>query len=1131
MRLMAVGLIAIGLVGPTNVSLGDDAADAAFFETKVRPLLIARCVECHGSEEPKSGFRLDSRDAILTGGESGPAAVAGKPDKSLLIDVIGYRNSIQMPPKAKLPEAEIATLTEWVRRGLPWPNSSPSAPSTAAPATAPMDFTEEQKAFWAFQPVKREGPSDVKNSAWVRSPIDQFLLAELEAKGLSVSPEADRRTMMRRVTLDLIGLPPTPAEVAEFVDDKSPDALERVVDRLLASPRYGERWARHWLDVARYADSNGLDENLAYANAFRFRDYVVKAMREDKPYDRFLIEQIAGDLLEPQEINPVNVEQAAISPAMPESIDALVATGFLCLGAKMLAEDDPVKMQMDIIDEQVDTIARAVMGLTMGCARCHDHKYDPLTTEDYYGLAGVFKSTLTMDTFTVVARWHERPLASSQQERYRNELQKIAESAKQVVEKRKTDATESVLAEARQHAGAYMLAATREVQLADQLSAAKPRGNLPNPQEIAGAIFIEAEDYLRGNVLKDRENYGKEIGVLVNRGETPNFTEYEFDTRHAGIYQFELRYAAVTSRPVKLFVNGKLVKSNAASRITGSWNSDSQTWFVECFVSLNAGRNSVRLEQPQFFPHIDKLLLTPADAGESTSEDASAQSLAEAIAAELRIHPSLTQQWTKTLQEAKSNPNSILTAWNQFVRDKRLTADPAHAENGVARLLGEIQPASLIELANRYELLFADAQQSWTAMKATDAGKGAANLTDPILDAARRLLVSPNGPFKIPADIESLFAADAVDQLKSLREEQSRKEMAVPKYPETMAVADAKPENLKIHLRGSHLTLGREVPRQLPRIFSHSKSRELTNGSGRLQLAEWLTSPRHPLTARVMVNRIWQWHFGHGLVRSPDNFGRLGDRPSHPALLDWLADEFSRGGTEGPNPRAWSLKTAHRLLIDSAAYRQNTEMNALAALADPENRLLWRFNRQRMDVEVLRDSLLMLSGLLDETPGGTMLPTANRTYVTSTANVNPAIYNSNRRSIYLPVVRSALFEVFTAFDFADPSTLAGQRDQTTVAPQALFMMNSAFVLDQVHAISKRLLGQNEVDESVRIRLLYQLAYSRLPSDAEVNRGVGYLDRMRVALNQSGIGASEIELRTWTSLCRAVLSANEFVYVE
>lgn len=385
------------------------------------------------------------------------------------------------------------------------------------------------------------------------------------------------------------------------------------------------------------------------------------------------------------------------------------------------------------------------------------------------------------------------------------------------------------------------------------------------------------------------------------------------------------------------------------------------------------------------------------------------------------------------------------------------------------------------------------------------------------------LLIDPKGAFALPADIEHSFSMEAQQALAEAREELTQREQAVPKFPEAMAVSDATPENLKIHLRGSHLTLGKEVPRRFLRIIAGEQQPPLTNGSGRLDLAKWLTSPQHPLTARVMANRIWQWHFGQALVRSPDNFGRLGERPTHPELLDWLASEFTGS--------SWSIKHLHRQLVTSSTYRMSTTHNSNAAMVDPENRLLWRFNRQRLDVEQLRDALLAVSGSLDETTGGTLLPTANRAYVTSTANVNPAIYNSRRRSIYLPVVRSALFEVFTAFDFADPSTLNSQRDQTTVAPQALFMMNSEFVLTQSRSLAEGFLSRNDQRTSDRIGQLYELAYSRPPSEAEVTRATTYLDRLRAAMSLSGLATIDFEPKAWTSLCRAVLAANEFVYVE
>lgn len=1099
-------------------------ADLEFFEAKVRPLLIAKCYECHGEDKQKSGLRMDQREAILTGGDSGPAAVPGKPAESLLMEVIGYRGGIQMPPKSKLPAAEIEILTEWVRKGLPWPNAKVTSPAHPTEAAGEVQFTDEQKGFWAFQPVRQPTPPELKNRTWPNSSIDEFIQAGLETNSLSPAKPASARTLIRRLTLDLTGLLPTPDEVNDFLAETSVDATERLVDRLLASPRYGERWGRHWLDVARYADSNGLDENLAYANAFRYRDYVVRAFRQDTPYDQFLLEQIAGDLL------PTPAADSS-SDKHQQYFDRLTATGFLCLGAKMLAEDDPVKMQMDIIDEQVDTIARAVMGLTMGCARCHDHKFDPVTAADYYGLAGVFKSTQTMDTFSVVARWHERPLATPEQTKALQELQQQIASKRQSIDQLKNDAANTVLNAARRQGGQYLLAAARSLQDAKLLADAKPRGNDSDLKTKPDAILIEAEEYTRGNVLKDRDTYGKGIGVLVNRGEAPNFTEYDINVAQSGIYQVELRYAAIAARPVALSIDGRLIKPDAANKTTGTWTPDSQTWFVEAFVPVTAGTHTIRLEQPAAFPHIDKLLLTietnlTADRIKDVPQLAGTDSKTE-------LWPSLVGQTAKAIEASQQQPESILTAWHQFAKHGKLQPVLEHPENGIERLLGTAQPKTAADLAARYDALFAEAAQA--DLQHAQAGKDAVALEDAVLQSARAYLKATPGAFATPADIEQTFPADVVGQLKTAREELAQFEKTVPQYPETMAVTEAAPVNLKIHLRGNHLTLGKEIPRRLPLILTNGQFQPLAEGSGRLELARWLTNPSHPLTARVMVNRIWQWHFGLGLVRSPDNFGRLGERPTNPALLDWLAAEFSssnRGGDAADclNPRAWSMKSLHRRIVESATYRQSTEYRADVALADPENRFFSRFQRQRMDVEVLRDSLLAVSGSLDESSGGSMLPTKNRAYVTSTANVNPEIYNSNRRSIYLPVVRSALYDVFTAFDFADPSTLNGQRDQTTVAPQALFMMNSQFVLDQSRVLAS-VMTALPPDKATRVRHLYECVYNRPPSEAEVGRSVGYLKRIEESLIQAEPGTTDAERRVWTSLCRAVLSANEFIYID
>ncbi len=398
-RSCLIGFVLVFLaIRPYVSAAGPDPTVVERFEKRVRPVLAARCWRCHGPEQHKGGLRLDSADGVATGGDSGLVVVAGKPEESRLIQAVRYAGDLKMPPKGRLNDAEAAELTEWVRTGAVWPESR-TASATGSPASR---TTKGPAAFWAFQAPRDPAPPEVQAVDWPCSPLDRFILAALERKGLAPASPADKRALIRRATFDLTGLPPTPEEVESFLADGCPEAFERVVDRLLASPRYGERWGRHWLDLARYADSNGMDENVAYANAFRYRDYVIHAFNADKPYDQFVKEQIAGDLLARTGDDALNHER-------------LTATGFLVIGPKMLAEDDPVKMEMDIIDEQLDTVGRVFMGLTIGCARCHDHKFDPIPTADYYALAGIFKSTRSMQNHKVVAMWNERPLGTEAQ--------------------------------------------------------------------------------------------------------------------------------------------------------------------------------------------------------------------------------------------------------------------------------------------------------------------------------------------------------------------------------------------------------------------------------------------------------------------------------------------------------------------------------------------------------------------------------------------------------------------------------------------------------------------------------------------------------------------------------------------
>lgn len=1089
-----ISLVLIVVAASALRAEGPSAEQVEFFEKKVRPLLVAKCYECHSDQNEESELRVDSLAELLAGGTRGPAIVPGNPAESLLIRAIGHGETLQMPPKSKLAALEIADLTKWIKDGAAWPgeNAKPLAKTTAKE----MVFSEAQKKHWAFQPVREQAIPGIRDDASSFSAVDRFLLAKLEQANLQASPPAEKRVLLRRATFDLTGLPPTTEELRAFLADESPDAFARVVDRLLASPRYGEKYGRHWLDLARYADSNGLDENLAYANAFRYRDWVIAAFNKDKPYDRFLQEQLAGDLLPGSE---------------DERIEGIAATGFLCIGAKMLAEDDPVKMQMDIIDEQVDTLGKVFLGMTLGCARCHDHKFDPLPTRDYYSLAGIFKSTKTMENHSVVAVWQERPLADRATVAKREEHRKKIDGKKEGIAAQVNSATEEILKVERKRAGEYLLAAWRKTQLGELLAKAKPLGALPEEErkKIAGLQLIEMENFARGNVAKYTTGYGEGIGVVVNQGQLPNFVEYDVVVETAGTYQLELRYAAAEARPCKVLVNGMLAIDGVAGKVTGSWYPDTQNWFIEGFVELKAGQNTIRIERGDVFPHLDKLVFSPANGDLAITAKSESTPL----------NTELVEQWAKYLEKTKTEAGSVFAPWHAAISGKEPTGT----------LLGEPLPKSPGELAAVYGKTLGIVEEAWQKLKASPEGKNAAKLPDESQEKLRQVLYGNEGPFAPPKGIENSFPAELRDSLKKQREDLTALEAAMPKLPEAMAVSEAKPENLRVHIRGSHLTLGEETPRQFPRILvGDSQSPIAREKSGRLDLAQWMTRADNPLTARVMVNRIWQWHFGEGIVRSVDNFGLLGDQPTHPELLDYLAERFVGDG--------WSIKKMHRRLMQSAAYQRSgagagdPRPTLSNDGADPENRLLSHFPRRRLEAEEVRDSLLAVADSLDCRMGGSQLGIENHKYVTSTANVDPVVYTGNRRSVYLPVVRSALYDVFQAFDFADPSVSSGRRDSTTVAPQALFMMNSQIAANQSRELNE-LLAKSSTDDTSRIRQLYERAYSRPPTDPEISRSLAFLARYASASTATGNSAEASRSQAWQVLCRAVLAANEFVYVE
>ena len=893
------------------------------FEKRIRPLLHKHCVPCHNAKTTLGGLRLDTAAGAVK------AVFPGDAVASPLVQAIRYEGKHKMPPSGKLPASEIAALTGWVASGAHWPASLAAISSTST--------------HWAFIPAKRFVAPKVAGAA---TNIDAFLRAPVIASGLKPAPRTDKRTLIRRAYFDITGLPPAPADVEAFVADKSPDAFSKVVDTLLASPAFGERWGRHWLDVARYADSNGLDENLAHGNAFRYRDWVVKALNQDLPYDRFVQYQVAGDLLAPK----TDTERA----------DMLTATGYLSLGPKVLAEQDKPKLVMDIVDEQIEVVSKSVMGVTIACARCHDHKFDPISTKEYYALAGIFKSTKTMENLGFVSAWNERAVETG--------------DAKVSAAKYDSD----------------ILAPLR-------VKAEKARASVTQALTASGGAAIAATSFSKGNVAKDAYGPGS-----INSEGSPANIEYKLTVPAAGDYKFASEYASNENRSVDIFVNGAKQLSGVAGRDTGGFRGDRKAWDVLGTIKLKAGENVLRITRGGAIPHFFRYLVLPV----GTSDIAAIQTIAEKA-------------------------------------DKDLA------------------------------------------------------------DAAAK--------------------------------------KPVPVF--VMAVEDAKPEDVKIHVRGDTQSLGDVAPRGFPAALCGGDFIPVPDPekSGRLSLAMWMTKSSHPLTSRVMVDRVFRHLFGLGLVSTPDNWGIRGEKPSNPKLLDTLAVTFAVDDK-------WSVKRFIKRLMLTDTYAQSSvaysvkpkamevvggkkRIVADPMIVDPANQLLWRANRRRLDAEPLRDAMLAVSGQLDKTLGGTFLGTNNRDYVTNDQSGNGARYDAPRRSIYLPVIRNAVYDYLQAFDFGDPSMVNAARTPTTVAPQALYVMNSPMVIDFSRKFAQRMLALPGISEEDRINAATYQAIGRPQNDAEKAVAKRFFIAYEMMLEEAVPDSAERRRRIWDVYCQALLASNSFAYVE
>jgi hypothetical protein len=931
-----------------------------FFEKRVRPVLVERCYECHGEKKQKGGLRLDSAAAVRAGGDSGAVLVPGQPEKSLLIKVISWSDpDLQMPPKNKLPDAEIAALTEWVKMGAPDPRTNQSSQIA--------NLKSQPTNHWAYQPLKKSVPPTTKDSSWPRASLDRFILAKLEEKQIRPNPDADRITLLRRAYYDLIGLPPTPEQIDEFVKDSSPDAFARIVDRLLASPQFGERWGRHWLDVARYAESVTL-RGFIFKEAWRYRDYVIDSFNNDLPFDQFIREQIAGDLLD--------------SKSISEKRRRMIATTFLALGNTNLEEQDKAQLRMDIVDEQLDTIGKAFLAQTIGCARCHDHKFDPIPTRDYYAMAGILRNTKTV-TNANVSGWIELPLpVDPEQEKL------FAAHEKQVAALQKEIKTAKDAAKA----------------LAGKNSDPKSGRDFQPAVVAAGAL----------------------PGLVVDSAQAKAVGEW----KHS---QFSKHY--IGDGYVHDDLQGKGEK-------TLTFQPD-----------LKKGRYEVRFAYQHGTSRATNVPVTVFHADGETTVFVNEQEA-----------PVLDGRFVSLGQfHFEGNGFGYALVSNEGTQG-HVTADAV-----------QFLPAEVAEIA----------------VSTSDTKKKPAGKTDTV---------------NVSAELKSLEA-----KLKKLQE-------SGPKRPLVMSVREEeKIEDAFIHVRGSVHNLGAKAPRGFLQVATLGAPPIVPEKqSGRREFADWIASPSNPLTARVMVNRTWHWLFGAGLVRTTDNFGTTGETPSHPELLDHLATQFIAQG--------WSVKKLVREIVLSRTYQlgwrnelresssnQSGTRETRPSNIDPENRLFWHANRRRLEAESIRDTMLAVSGQLSGERGGPSFK--------STLSADYGFTDTEtRRSVYVPAFRNALPEIFEAFDFADPSMVVGVRNISTVAPQALFLMNHPFVREQAKLAAQRLLAEKFSDDDARLTRACRLALGRAPTAGEQSIA------QKVLQNTSD--ATE----AWTDIFHALIASPDFRYV-
>ncbi len=1248
--LLAVSIPVFGADDETPFS----AADLEFFEKKVRPLLVEHCYECHSSksDELEGGLRLDYRGGHLKGGDTGTAIVPGKPAESRLVTAISYSDvDLQMPPETKLPAAKIATLTEWVKRGAPWPKEA--IPQVGEAKN--FDLAKRKAEHWCWQPIQNPKLPEPKNPFWATQPLDKFVLAKLEEAGIKPAQPADRRTLIRRAYFDIIGLPPSPEEVEAFVNDRSENAFEKVVDGLLDSPHFGERWARHWMDLVRYAESHGHEFDYPIHHAWKYRDYLIRALNADVPYDQFIREQVAGDLISKPRRNP--------SEGFNESV---IGTGFWWLGEATHAPVDVRGDEAGRIDNQIDVMTKSFLGLTVACARCHDHKFDAISTKDYYALAGFLQSSRK----EIALLDRQRKIAESTAEIAKLRAEAEAILAKSIQQNLSADEFAKYLLAAREviygqpkkgeAATAEQAAILFEDFEKDSYEGWTVEGTAfgTSPQRKETTPGYQGDIQATGNRWVNSHNTrGGNTDVKGGDDHLGRMTSREFPIRHRHI-TFLVGGGAHKDRTcVNLKVDGKVVRTQTGF----SSNQMRPAEFdVEEFLGKTAQLEIVD-QQKGGWGNIGVDHFVFQDGPNKTTRSA------EAVAKETGLDAKKLDRWVAALtSEAAKQPSHPMYLWTHLapsaVDEKVIAAQrervkgeqeraaklsEAHpvlgdfddgmagwftdgdafdaapttdtswdwqagvaalAEPGLVRSNGssrklqgvlrsptftldhravflrmrgeDVKVRLIVDGYYMYEfngLLFggfqADVKEGSTFqwyqlggdvgryvghtayVEMIDHGDGWAEVDEVRLSStgAPPVLAHPLAATLLKADSldsreklaasygtawqsetgrtalaswltsNALLQPTATDEAKllALRDLVKQLAEAVPAPDPVLALTEGTPENEHVFIRGSHKTRGEMAPRQLLTAIDESQP-AITNGSGRLELADRIASAKNPLTTRVITNRVWHHLFGRGIVGSTDNFGVLGQRPTHPELLDHLATRFVQEG--------WSIKKLLKYVLLSSTYQMNSSPDTAADDADPENLLLHRQRIRRLQGEVIRDSILAVSGRLDRTQFGPSVPVFLTSFMNGRGRPGSGpLDGAGRRSVYISVRRNFLSPMMLAFDMPIPFNPVGDRNVSNVPSQTLILMNDPFVVEQSKVWGRSLINDQAASVEDRITSMYHAAISTPPTDQQIEFAKSFLEQQA---GEYGISKESMlkDERLWADLAHVLMNTKPFIYL-